>query len=376
MAEPSRLMDAVDARVLTALSRDPVANERSLAVASNLSRAGLAKRLRKLGEAGVLYPGFARAQVAYPAVGLEMSLVFAGVPNTERKRFERACDLHPYTQFRIRCMGEVQGRSFFTLFAYPSCSRHRMLAYLDALREEGVVDSYWAEVPIAAPKRQEFDFTFYNQETGRWGVDWGKWEGSIGDQGEELQDLVGSSLHLLDSKDMKILRLLSMDAREEKSRIAEKAGVRDYELSRRLAAYRERGVISDYRVIHAKSISSLAITVVAFARASVSTTEKICGALGRLPFQGTVYPIEGGMVYLGNVPSSELANLTRSLEANSDGVEVGLYDYTTSMRYIFDNDPSNYVEGAGWKRDRGYMVDAPLAALGQPAVPATTGSGS
>lgn len=360
-----RRMDMVDVRVLSALSRDPVGTAKNLSAVARLSQAGFARRLRKLGEAGILYPGFARAQVAYTAVGLEMCLVLANVPAPESQRFERACDLHPYTQFRIRCVGRLGVNSFLALFSNPVGSRHKMLEFLDGLKKADVVESYSTWTPIAKPGRQEFDFTFYDLETGAWNVDWERWEQSIDGQAGQLSDLPRSALHLLDSKDMRILRSLSTDAREAKWKVAEKAGVKGYELSRRLARYSENAVIDGYRMIHAKEIAELALTVIVFAKASVDVTRKVCEALRSLPFQGTAYAVENGLAYVGNVPSPELTKFTRSLEAHCGGVEVGLCDYSSSMRYIFDNDPSNYSAEAGWRQDRAFLIEAPLASLGQ-----------
>ncbi len=363
MAGNDRAIDIVDARVLTAVSRNPVGTAKDLSVAAGISQGRFAKRLRRLGETGILYPGFAKAQVAYSAVGLEQALVLADVPHTEWQTFERACDVHPYAQFRIRCLGKVSGNSFIALFSTPAGARHLLIDFLQGLKERGVLSGYSVSSPIAKPERTEFDFTRFNPNNGSWDVDWSRWEASIDGKRAALTNFPKVAMHLLDAIDMKVLRMLSTDGRADKWKLAEKVGVRDYELSRRLRCYSENAVIDGYRIIHARNIAGLALTIAVLGTSPVSVTERLLGSLRALPFQGSFYPLEDGFAYIGNVPPTELASFSKAVQAQCDGVEISLCDYSSSMRYLFDNEPSNFKDGYGWLDDHAYAVDAPLAGI-------------
>lgn len=356
-------MDTMDVRVLSTISGNPVGTIRELSEAVGLSQTGFSKRLRSLGERGILYPGFARAHVSYAAVGLELVFVQADVAPPYWQTFERLCDAHPYTQYRIRCMGRVDGNSFITLFAIPAGTKSDLLAFLESVQDEGILGKYTVSTPISKPRHPEFDFAFYDLARGNWKVDWGEWEASMDTRPSRSEHLAKPILHTLDSTDMKVLRLLSMDARAEKWKIAEKVGIKDYELSRRMKNYHENNIIDGYRIIHERNIAGMALTVALFAKTSFRMSEKVGAAVSALPFQGGFYALEDGFAYIGNVPPNELGRFSGALERYCQSVELRLCDYSSSMRYLFDNEPSNFVEGHGWANDQAFLVEKPLAAL-------------
>jgi DNA-binding Lrp family transcriptional regulator len=356
-------MDEKDIHVLASISADPVGSLSALARSSGMTQRSFSERLRLLGERGILYPGFARANMSYSAVGLENVLVLADVPPSHRSVFEAACDAHPYTQYRIRCLGRLEASSFLALFSIPAGSKSGLVAFLEALRQEGILSKFGISTPIARSKRTEYNFAFYDFMKGVWNVDWEAWHYTVETGASRFENLPRSVLHLLDSTDVMILRLLSMDARTEKRKIADKVGIEDYDLSRRLSLYRKYTVIDSYRVVHDRNIAGYALTVAVAARTTMKVAEKLSAGLAILPFPATFYPLEKGFVYVGNIPPAELGKLDSALGEYVSSVELSTCDYASSMKYHFDNEPSNYKPGYGWIDTREYMVDEPIAAI-------------
>jgi len=363
MSNPVEVMDEMDVRVLSSVSANPVGSLVELARLSRMTLGTFSERMRLLGERGILYPVFAQASVSYSAVGLSQVVVLADVPPVHRNTFEAACDTHPYAQYRIRCLGRIESSNFFCTFSVPAGAKSGLIAFLETLQQEGVVTRFATSMPLARVARTEYDFNAYDFAKRTWKVDWKQWEYVVETASSRLENLSPSVLHLLDSADMKILRLLSMDARQERRKIADKVGIRDYDLSRRLGLYLKRGVIEGYRVIHDRNIAGYALTVAVSARVPFRLTEKLFAGFSALPFPGIFFPLEKGFIFIGNVPPAEVGKLSSSLEQYCERVELSTCDYASSARYHFDSEPSNYKEGYGWIDSREYMVEEPMAAI-------------
>jgi len=350
------VVDAKDIRVLSALTADPLGSYASLGAKAGLSASGLLKRVRDLVKDGFLDEKYVRAQVAYTALGLEQVLVMVESKPQFWKLVEDACDAHPYTQFRIRMMGKVNG--FLLMFAIPQNSRQLLLEFIDQLRRVGAITSFSIHYPIANWGHSETRFGYFDPNSKKWSFGWDEWEKWIASTSAELEKAPDSVLENLDETDIKILRLLSMDAKAERREIARAVGIADYELSRRLKALNEGGVFAHYRIIHETAILGILMTVVVKCKASLQYTGRFINSWERLPFQGSVCPLEDGFLLMVNMPPKEVPTLFTILQRHCDSVDMMWGDYDSSTRYFFDNDPSNF-SGSKWTDDRRSMVDEP-----------------
>jgi len=352
------MLDAVDCQVLGAVAENPVSSLEVIGKAANLSPSGVAKRIRSLVARGILFTKFVEAQVSYPAVDLDLQVVFVESSPSAWKLVEESCNMHPYTTYRVRCLGAVNG--FFLNFAIPHGTTSTLIRFLDGLKEIEAVDNYSAKMPIAQPNYSENNTRDYNPSTREWNFDWKAWGAKIPEYSQRLDEPQPSVLHDLDLADMKILRSLSIDAREEKKVICEKVGVRDYDLSRRLEFYERNRVIRHHKVINERSILGLVSEVILRCRASLKVTEALAGAMATQPFQSTFYPMEEGFVLAMNIPSPSLTTLVTIMQQYCESVETIWCDYTSSLRYYFDNEPSNYIPPSSWNADRDYMLESVL----------------
>jgi DNA-binding Lrp family transcriptional regulator len=354
------MLDTTDVAVLSALSEEPLASFDKLGRVSGLSPAGTRKRMIKLVENGFLSKQFVRAQVNYSAVGLETVIVLVDSSPASWSHLEAACDAHPYTQFRIRVMGSTNG--FVLVFAVPQNSRSQLLEFLAAMKARGFLNSYSVHLPVSNWGHSETRFSLFDPLTSKWHFNWGEWESEVL-AAEGVHSLPPASIaHELDKTDVAILRALSVDARAEKKGLAEKLGIKDYDLSRRLKFIEDNHLVSYYRVTHETGILGIAMTVVLKCKASLEFTGKVLNSANRLPFQGSVYPLEDGFLVLANMPPEEVTGLVTTMQKHCSSVDLMWGDYSSSMKYFFDNDPSNFGPSA-WNTDRHYMIDAPLRSM-------------
>ena len=103
-------------------------------------------------------------------------------------------------------------------------------------------------------------------------------------------------------------------------------------------------------------------TVILRCKSSIELTKKVVSEISSLPFQGSIYPLEDGFLIIANIPPGELTNLITTMQKRCQSVELMWGDYHSSMKYFFDNDPSNFRD-LGWNTDRTYVVEAPLGVI-------------
>jgi len=355
-------LDEVDLRVLAALGERPLGSVSWLSERVGISPSTLSKRLSRLAEMNVLERrGFVSAQVCYSSVGLELVAAFMQAPPQRWMLIEEACDAHPYTRYRIRCMGAVNG--IFAVFAVPSGTLCLLLQFLDALEREGTITNYHLQTPMNKWIYTEADFRLYEVQTSSWKFDWKRWEEFMeGGEYPPLQKQPPSVLSQMNRDDMRILRLLSIDARRERKRIAEEVGIPAYQLSRSLKFYRESQVVDAYRIVFGPLVLGLVAVAIFECKSSVEVTEKVAFAASKLPFQSTFVPTQSGFILYSTIPAADFPKLATVLQGHCSSVNIMWGDYSTSMRYWFDNEVSNFQENT-WRADREFMVSDVLEKL-------------
>ncbi|MFQ6074593.1 MAG: Lrp/AsnC family transcriptional regulator [Candidatus Bathyarchaeia archaeon] len=348
-------LNETDLKILVALGENPLGSISWLSKRVGIAPSTLSKRLSRLVDMRIFErPGYVSAQVCYSSVGLELAAVFIQASPEHWALMEKACDLHPYTRYRIRCMGAVNG--FFVMFAVPRGTVSLLLQFLDALARKGVITNYHLQTPINKWAYTEADFRLHDAKTGLWRFDWDEWEARMDvEEPSPLRLYPPSVLEKMDEVDMLILRRLSIDARMERRLIAKAVGVRPYQLSRRLKFYEENQVIDSYRIVFGPVILGMLTVALFEGKCPVDVTEKIAFAVSELPFQTTFVPTQSGFILYSVIPATGFPNLAAALQRRCASVNVMWGDYTTSMRYWFDNEVSNFREGA-WVVDRDFMV--------------------
>jgi len=338
-----------DLQLLSALGRNPLGSIKALSKEMGLTAITTAKRLKQLYERGILIN--ISAEICPPAVGLEAIIFFLEVPFRNINAVEEALDLHPYTRYRVRCLGFLNG--IYVTFAVPQSAIPLIVEFIERLQELRLVDRFRYRMFTGCWSVLETDFSYYNLEDDKWEFDWEAWEKPL-DKPPSSFEKTTSILHRLDKRDMRILRQLTIDSRTKRNIFAERAKVPSYYLSRRLPFYQEAHIITNYRVVIHRSASKLFATMALECDCSMSVTARFMNAVTRLPFQSTLVPFEDGFFLQTSIPSIDLPSLGHILQIHCDDVKVYWSDYDSSMRYWFWHEP--YQDGE-WISGRKYIVN-------------------
>jgi hypothetical protein len=111
-------------------------------------------------------------------------------------------------------------------------------------------------------------------------------------------------------------------------------------------------------MIYERNVVGLLNEVILKCKCSQRVTESIAAAIGEQPFQSTFFPMPDGFILVMAVPPSTVQTLSTAMQQYCDSVELVLCDYTSSLRYYFDNEPSNFLAPHQWNSDRAYMLDS------------------
>ena len=161
-------------KILAALGRNPTGTNQSLSKDVGISAQSLKNRLNQLYSQKILLG--VSASVSPFAVGLEAIAVFAEVSPENWSVFEKVCDNHPYTHYRIRTFGAVNG--IFALFTIPFHTTHIITDLLEKMKKRGNIQNYEIAVPTSSYITSETDFDYFDIDTG-WNFNWEKWEKTL-----------------------------------------------------------------------------------------------------------------------------------------------------------------------------------------------------
>jgi DNA-binding Lrp family transcriptional regulator len=351
------MVDDADLSILTALGKDPLGTVQDIGRSTGMTSATISIRLKKLRETGALFS--VSAQLAYPALGLEPAVAFIEAPFKALSRLETLLDRHPYTRYRVRCIGSYNG--LYGLFAVPDGALPILRDFLDELKGETITD-YRLDTPTSGWAYSEVDYGLYDMGKDQWSFDWANWEASLDSVSLSitLPKLPYSLLRRLDVKDLRILEQLTIDARRKGKRIAADIGITPYHFTRRMQFLNENEVIDSYRVIVDKGVSRLVTTFMFLCQCNPDETKRFSSAFTNLPFQSTFIPTHKGFFVQASIPPLDLPILGSILQQRCDRVESIWSDYRSSMRYYFW--PGAYSDGA-WDDSHDFMVDKVLGGV-------------
>jgi len=343
-------------KILAALGRNPTGTNQSLCKDVGISSQSLKNRLDQLYSQKILF-GVA-ASVSPFAVGLEAIAVFAEVSPENWGLFEKVCDDHPYTHYRIRTFGAVNG--IFALFSIPFHTTHIFIDLLEKLKKRGSIQNYELAVPTSSYITSETDFGYYDIDTG-WNFNWEKWEETLEKDGAVgLESPPPSVLQRLDETDMSILRQLTINARRKNKDIAEVLGIEPYHLSRRRKALERMKVIKHYRVLVGNQLLQITSHALLSCKASNDVVGRVAAAVKQLPFQSTLIPVLDGFILYTTTTPLDFPILVTALRKQCTSMEFMWCDYRSGFRYWFYDVP---FQNRQWNADYDYMVRDVLCPL-------------
>jgi len=358
-AQTSRtLFDSLDMSALSALCAEPLGTFQRLAAAAGMSVQTFRKRIAALSDSKVLLRVGARTSPS--ALGLQNTPVFATVPFNKLQFVEKACDLHPYTRYRGRCLGSTNG--LFLLFGIPPGMDFQLAEFLDELVHLDLMKEYRILSSTAEPIYTNPDLSTYQFNSDVWRFNMKKWAGELGSHKEELQPPAVSVLSKLDLRDLRLVRELTIEARKEQKLLARKLSVPEYYVSRRLKFMSENRVIPSYEVFLGRGLFRFAPGALFDVRCDLNATRIVASGVKVLSFQTSMLPTKEGFILFTSLPTTFFTEMGSALLKHCSDVRMMWTDYDSSMRYYFDEAP--YLEGTGqWNTNRDFAIDNPLADL-------------
>lgn len=338
---------------------DPLGSYQRLARLAGISAQTLKRRMLGLSDASVLLRVGARIRVS--ALGLQVAPALASVASSKVRMVEKACDLHPYTRYRVRCLGSTNG--LFMIFAIPNGTEFQLTKFFEELKGLGLVNDCKILQTTAEPGYRNSDLRVYDALSDSWKFKTEKWVQSLDrEDHEDLQQFAPSTLTNLDIRDLKLLRLLTQDARQPQKLLSKELHVPEYHVSRRLKFIFENGIVPSCEVFLGRKLFRYAPAALFEAFCDLSTTCAIATGLKTLPFQTSLFPTSEGFLLFSGLPTPLFTEIATVILDRSRTSNLMWTDYDTSMRYYFDESP--YVEQTGqWKADRDFLVDEPLSSL-------------
>jgi DNA-binding Lrp family transcriptional regulator len=327
-----------------------------LASKLGVSREGVAKLIKQLRTEQILR-GIS-AQVNFSRLGLESVVCLLHSQPDNWPFLERLCLQHPYTRYKIRCLGPFN--ALLAQFTIPSGTIGLLMDLFEKLVDRGRLESYDLHLPIAEIAQSETDFRLYTPGKG-WVFDWQVWENSWERRPPPLRPLLPSILDRLDEGDMRTLREISLDMFRPQTEIANAAEVTEPKLSRRLVFYRDQQIITGYRVLAGKYfLQGLASVALFRCRSNLPVTKRIAAALPLVPFQCTLVPEPQGFVLYATLSSLDIPQVSGILKRHCSSVETSWCDYLSSFRWSLDPYP---FQSGQWRSDYDFMVTDVLRQL-------------
>jgi len=275
-------------------------------------------------------------------------------------KVERACELHPYSRYRVRCLGSTNG--LFMMFAIPQGTEFQLIEFLDKLKQLGLIDSYkilhaTAEMTYATP-----DLTLYDIASDTWRVKIKAWVNHLGEGLDELQPFVPSLLKSLDLNDLKLIRSLTMNARKPQKLVAKELHLPEYDISRRLKFIFENHIVSSCEILLGRKLFRIGPLALFHATCNIQTTRTFVTGIRKLPFQSWLSPTSEGFLLFMGLPTSLFTEVGTAILSRSEKLDITWVDYDTSMRYYFDESPYD-EESGNWKTSRDFVIDEPISQL-------------
>lgn len=303
-------------------------------------------------------------------MGLESVDVLLETHNLDGiETLERVAKYHPYTAYRCRCYGAMNG--VFMQFRTPMKTSSRIRELVRTLKRKGVVNRYRFLTTANEPTiYTSLRIDGWDPKTLSWNFSWDRWfkkpVGRI--RSQERNGPAGGALQWLTRRDLSILYELMKGARRKNIEIIRalaKAGIKftPQTFSRRFKMLREH-CIEGYRVTFDPSAFDIYSNVIIFGRGERDTLHKLRTRLQNrpIPFESTMRVSEDEIFWFLRLQPTHLSPLLASLYSQLNEMSVFLVDYSHSLIYYIW--PETLDEDAHkWRTDRRFMIDDVLDAV-------------
>ena len=241
-----KILDPLNAKILTGLGKFGPRNTSLLARSLKLPATTVAFRIKKLTEKGYLQ---VRTNLAHSKLGLMRAVLIADMAGGLEEKLKKAIGNIGYWIYITKCYGKFNG--IYALFAFPAEHKAQLEAYLKEAVRHKAMSSYvflWVtNMCEVAPNFDWFDF-----ESKAWKFQWHQWINEVFEASETLSErLLEPEKYqiMVDETDIFLLKELQKDAFVEFTKIAD-----TLKMSPQGVRYRyykhimKHGLITDYEI--------------------------------------------------------------------------------------------------------------------------------
>lgn len=331
-----------DLEILIALQENPLAPASKLAKAVNLSTPTVITRLELLKKDKSYYNVF--ADLIPEILGLEIIDVLIEIDKSDDLEYIEKEILynHPYTLFRIRCYGSMNG--VYAQFRIPLNSKKYLIDLLESLKKMNLIQNYI--IPSILGEYQtvftKVNLENWEEEMMRWNFDWQKWLSKLDSisPSEPIDLQQKQIIDKLDELDLLLLQELTMNARRKNTEIINSLKLDKNEIglpqkiSRKLK-FINKNLISQFRVFLRWETFEIYNSFLILSECDELLSQKLHFLLQKhpIPFESIFKLTTSGFLWYFRCPASHFSNISSIIRNLSSKVNFYYLDYKKSQSF-------------------------------------------
>jgi DNA-binding Lrp family transcriptional regulator len=324
--------------LLIAIQEAPFSTIDELARKTGTSKPTVTKRLRELQEKKLFR---VKPLLHYYNLGQEAVDILLETDSLDNiKRLEEIATKHPYTTYRARCYGHLNG--LLMQFRIPMGTRSHIEELVNRLKEEGIVKGYEI-LPSGSgfSERTSMKLAGWNPESMTWDFDWDEWFKITPSAStfEMEEGPPGKSLSWLTQKDTHIIYELMDGSRRKNVDIVkaiqeEGVSLTPQTFSRRYRMIRKE-CIAGFVVAFKPEAFDIHNNVIIVGEGKKEEIEKLRARIreSSIPFESTFRSSENKMFWFIRLQASLLSGLLANLYSLLDRMSVYILDYNNCFFY-------------------------------------------
>ena len=358
-------LSELDYKLLQLVELAPTMSIQELAQRADTSWITAKKHIQHLRDIGVLSDPIA---VFNPTrLGLKRYVIFFSTSNRgQMEQLEKACDIHPYTHYRVRIYGPYPG--LFAQFDIPTAAVDNLADFLSELEKKGLCERFVIEPSSDYRTSTATNLDLFQTDTMSWDYDWNSWSKEISQTSSEFPDNKSNQSvepSELNFTDLKILRELTSNANISQKKLQEKYSISQSTTSRRVIDIKERYIESIRAQIDRSRFNIVSTKLFYCANADDSGRNRLFNAFSLKsapPFPLSIDLLaQGGVLLWGRMPPSHEHDLFYSLWPFLPHLQVFTMDTVGNHSCLYWFYHKNYNPKAKkWKTSREWVVDKPL----------------
>ena len=360
--------------MLIALQEDPLQSYSNLSEKLGKSVKTISRWVTRLETNNLYYP--VRAILNYALLGIEVIDIVVEVKDLVNVEIiERFCTNHPYTAFRCRINGSING--LYIQFLAPNDSKKHYDLIFSILKTKKIISDYKFFLNTEKTITTTFNLKYWDNSKFEWNFDWKNWISTINSKQpvnvskNSISPFKKVLFEQLDIIDICILRLLNENAKMKhkdiEDRILVHLNIQEsiQRISERIK-FLKQYFVHNYRLNLNARILNIYSTLFIMAECDENFTNKIKSLLlsNPPPFPGYFKVTNDGFIWYISMTASDFSEVSTLLwNAEIKSYKVNFVDYKSSEQYAFwEQNFEN--ESKTWKISKEYMVDLPLKTSG------------